>query len=66
MKLMQKQNWLLLFLAMAINFTAIAQKTEIYTNDLKEYNRAVELYKEKQYQSAQIIFKNVKEQINNY
>ena len=66
MNLMQKQNWIILFVAMVINFATNAQKTEIYTNDLKEYNRAVELYKEKQYQSAQIIFKNVKEQITNY
>jgi TolA-binding protein len=41
--------------------TVAAQKTAIYTNDLKEYNRAIELYKDQQYQSAQIIFEQVKE-----
>lgn len=45
-----------------ISNNAVAQQTEIYTHDLKEYNRAIELYKEKQYLSAQIIFKKVKEE----
>ena len=35
------------------------QRTEIYTHDLEEYNRAVQLYKDKQYQSAQILFKRI-------
>ena len=37
-----------------------AQKTSVYTHDLNEFNRAVELYKEKQYLSAQILFEKVK------
>ena len=60
---MQKQNWFIFLFWMAVNFTALAQNTEIYTHDLKEYNRAIELYKEKQYQSAQIIFKRVSEEM---
>jgi len=59
---MQKKNWFIFLFWIAVNFTALAQKTEIYTHDLKEYNRAIELYKEKQYQSAQIIFKKVSEE----
>lgn len=59
---MQKKNWFIFLLWLALNSTALAQKTEIYTHDLKEYNRAIELYKEKQYQSAQIIFKKVSEE----
>ena len=37
-----------------------AQKTSVYTHDLNEFNRAVELYREKQYLSAQILFEKVK------
>jgi TolA-binding protein len=62
---MQKQNWFIFLFWMAVNFTALAQNTEIYTHDLKEYNRAIELYKEKQYQSAQIIFKRVSDEMAN-
>ena len=35
------------------------QKTAIYTNDLKEFYRAVELFKDQQYQSAQQLFTKV-------
>ncbi|MBD3582681.1 tetratricopeptide repeat protein [Flavobacterium selenitireducens] len=42
-----------------------AQKTEIYSHELKEFDRAVELYKDNQYQSAQIIFEKVKDETNN-
>ncbi|WP_396151602.1 tetratricopeptide repeat protein [Flavobacterium sp.] len=59
---MQKKNWFIFLFWLAVHFAALAQKTEIYTHDLKEYNRAIELYKEKQYQSAQIIFKKVSEE----
>ncbi|MGV7107742.1 tetratricopeptide repeat protein [Flavobacterium sp. U410] len=42
-----------------------SQQTAIYTNELKEFDRAIELYKDQQYQSAQIIFEEVKNQIKN-
>ena len=42
-----------------------AQKSAIYTNELEDYNRAVMLYKENQYLSAQLIFDNVKEESKN-
>ncbi|MES2543615.1 MAG: tetratricopeptide repeat protein [Bacteroidota bacterium] len=45
--------------------TISAQKSEIYTNDLAEFNKAVSLYNEGQYQSAQIIFDNVKSENKN-
>ncbi len=38
----------------------LAQKSSVYTHDLNEFNRAVELYKEKQYLSAQILFEKIK------
>ncbi len=59
---MHKHSWLFVSLLSAGAATTVsAQTTAIYTHDLKEYNRAVELYKDKQYQSAQIIFEKVKE-----
>ena len=48
------------------NFGLKAQQSKIYTHDLVEYNRAIELYKDKQYQSAQIIFKKIKDENKNY
>ena len=42
-----------------------AQKTEIYSNDSEEFNRALYLYKNEQYLSAQIIFDKVKSETKN-
>ena len=42
-----------------------AQQTTIYTHDLKEFDRALALYKDKQYQSAQILFDKVQSQVTN-
>lgn len=42
--------------------TVLAQKSEINTHKLKEFDRALELYKDSQYQSAQVIFEKVKEE----
>lgn len=57
---MQKLPWLFLLLFFAGITNLSAQKSEIYTHELKEFNRALSLYKESQYQSAQIIFDKVK------
>lgn len=58
---MRKYSWLLLAMLTAGSIeTVAAQQTAVYTNDLKEFYRAVELYKDKQYQSAQILFENVR------
>lgn len=56
---MHKKIWLfigILYLALS---SAVAQKSAVYTNDLQEYDRAIALYKESQYQSAQIIFDKI-------
>ncbi|GEP52309.1 hypothetical protein FNO01nite_29810 [Flavobacterium noncentrifugens] len=42
-----------------------AQKSAIYTNEFEDFNRAVSLYKNNQYLSAQLIFEKVKEQNKN-
>ena len=62
---MPKKTWILLFV-FVLTFATRAQQTEIYTHSLRDYNRAVELYKAKQYQSAQIIFEKVKENSTQY
>ncbi|SNB34779.1 TPR-domain containing protein [Flavobacterium psychrophilum] len=39
-----------------------AQQSAIYTNDLAAYNKALSLFNDKQYQSAQILFDKVKQE----
>ena len=48
-------------LGIAIAPTISAQQSAIYTHDLSEFDKAVLLYKDKQYQSAQILFERVKQ-----
>jgi TolA-binding protein len=40
------------------------QQSAIYTNNLSEFDNAVKLFKDKQYQSAQILFEKVKQNDN--
>jgi TolA-binding protein len=61
---MRKISFLLFGLLFSGLFQVSAQKSAIYTSDLEDYNRAVSLYKNKQYQSAQIIFDKVKSENN--
>lgn len=56
MKLTKHIFYIFLFLQTSFG---VAQQSAIYSHDLKEFDRAVELYKDKQYQSAQIIFDKV-------
>ena len=42
-----------------------AQQSEIYTHSLSEFDKAIELFNNKQYQSAQIIFEKVKQDNKN-
>ena len=55
----------LTFLVLFFTGTLIAQQSAVYTHDLKDFNRGVELYKEKQYQAAQILFDKVKATTHN-
>ncbi|EDP94231.1 tetratricopeptide repeat protein [Kordia algicida OT-1] len=43
-----------------------AQKTKVYTHDLKEYNEALHLYNSKQYQASQTLFDKVKSATSDY
>jgi tetratricopeptide (TPR) repeat protein len=58
---MRKISSLFFFLLFIITATVSAQKSTIYTNDSKDFNKAVSLFKDAQYASAQIIFNKVKE-----
>lgn len=49
-----------------VSFTTVtAQKSAIYTNDLKEYHKAVAMYKDGHYASSQIIFEKVFQETSN-
>jgi TolA-binding protein len=45
-----------------ITYTLSAQETAIYTNPLKDYNHAIELYQNKSYVAAQQLFNDLKDQ----
>jgi TolA-binding protein len=53
------------FLMVFFSGTLLAQQSSVYTHELTEFNRAVELYKDKQYQAAQILFDKVKSKTDN-
>jgi TolA-binding protein len=48
-----------------LNLSISAQKTAIYTNNLADYNHAVELYQSKAYVAAQQKFNDIKNQFEN-
>jgi len=56
-------NFLLVFFLVS-HFSTFAQKSKIYTNDLVEYNHAVALYHNKDYDAAQMLFKKIKDQFD--
>jgi tetratricopeptide (TPR) repeat protein len=57
---MRKLSWFFLLQVFLISTTVLAQKSAIYTYDLKEFDKAAALYNDKQYASAQHIFQAVK------
>ena len=58
---MRKFSWLYFFSCFIITVAVSAQKSTIYTHELKDFNKAVYLFKDQQYASAQLIFDKVKE-----
>nr|WP_315177222.1 tetratricopeptide repeat protein [uncultured Flavobacterium sp.] len=58
---MRKISWLFFIPIFIITATVSAQKSTIYTHDSKDFNKAVSLFKDAQYASAQLIFNKVKE-----
>ena len=57
---MRRFNRLLLLAVPLWSFTLSAQQSSIYTHELKDFDRAVTLYNDKQYQAAQILFEKAK------
>lgn len=58
---MRKFSWLYYSIFLAGSLSASAQKSTIYTYELKDFNKAVYLFKDQQYASAQILFDKVKD-----
>ena len=53
----------IMFVVLALFFVAqsnLAQQSAIYLNQNPEYHKAIQLYKEMQFQAAQILFERVK------
>src|SRR5690606_9650747 len=57
-KIMKRLRFVLLTVLFGIS-SLNAQQSVIYTNEASDFDRAVALYKEKQYQAARIIFEKV-------
>lgn len=49
-----------LYLIFQAGSSVYAQKSEVYTHQTAPLNKAIELYNQKQYQAAQILFKKIK------
>ena len=58
---MQRVFMLVVLLYLAGTATVSGQQSAIYTHSLSDFDNAVLLYKNKQYQSAQIIFERIKQ-----
>jgi TolA-binding protein len=54
-------SWNYFFLLFIFTFSVTAQKSLIYTHESKDFNKAVALFREQQYASAQLLFNKVKE-----
>ena len=61
---MRKLSMLYFLLPLAGITSVSGQQSEIYTHKLSEYDNAILLYKDKQYQAAQILFERVKQENN--
>jgi len=57
---MRKLSWFFLLPIILFSTIVSAQKSAIYTYDLKDFDKALALYNDKQYASAQLIFESVK------
>lgn len=57
---MRKLSWFFLLPIILFSTIVSAQKSAIYTYELKDFDKALALYNDKQYASAQLIFEYVK------
>ncbi|OAB81796.1 tetratricopeptide repeat protein [Cochleicola gelatinilyticus] len=58
------RNLIIASLFLLISFPAFSQQSATYTNDLVEYNKALQLYKNDQFLAAQSLFTSVKAELN--
>jgi len=58
---MKQLKLVLIFFLFSFGFV-FSQQSKIYTNDLIEYNHAVDLYRNKDYSAAQLLFHKIKNQ----
>ena len=56
---------LLASLLLFFSFISFAQKSDIYTNPLKEYNHAIELYNNRDFVAARHLFDKIKSDFSN-
>ncbi len=62
---MRKISWSLFLFLFCLSVSISAQKSAIYTHDSKDFDKALSLYNDAQYNSAQIIFEKVKSATTN-
>ncbi|SHL27874.1 Tetratricopeptide repeat-containing protein [Flavobacterium flevense] len=62
---MRKLSWLFFLLVFVKTNMLLAQESTIYTSNLKDYSRAVALFKDNQYASAQYLFEKVGDETQN-
>jgi tetratricopeptide (TPR) repeat protein len=62
---MIKSHHFYIIVFLTITTLGFSQKSAIYSNEFEEFNRAVLLFKNKQYQSAEILFDKVKSESTN-
>jgi len=58
-----RKNALTLLVAIISIMSMSAQQSKIFTDDLRNYNQAIDLYQEQQYIAAQRLFEKVKNQV---
>lgn len=61
---MHKLSWLFFILIFVTSLSVSSQKSAIYTHDLKDYNKAIALFNDNQYASAQLLFDKIKSETN--
>ena len=61
---MLKKHIVSLFVVLSFSFQVIAQQSAIYTSKIVDYQKALALYENQQYLAAQLLFRNVKNSVN--
>jgi len=62
---MRKLSWLYIVLLFVLSYSISAQKSAIHTYDFKDFDKAISLYNDTQYASAQLLFEKVNSAVAN-